>query len=412
MKKIFYLLLCLFLFSTTLKAASLDRFVIKSEYLFDATSLRVSATTATSFIAEYRIIRALKNYGYENINWIVTVVAQKPGQSEINLTEPLTLTESTLDQSFNDRTITASIPANLVGAIVRLKYEYLTYNANGLLINNLRNTSYSTYQYTSALSSTTSPNYPGVPYNVADLKLFCSNMGPNVSTGNFRKVSWASGGYNDFAFNWANIEGVTSLGGFLYVSQAGNLHKVNPNGNYTILGNMGDWAGTQAIASSANGYIYIVQNSHLHKVNATTGDYAVLGGPIWGGTEGMVAYGGNLFIVQNQSLHKVDENTGNYVLISGQDWGGTQAIASSGDGWIYLVQNSYLHKVSTIDGSYTILGDQVWSNTNTKGMTYYDGYLYILQNSRLHRVNKDNGEFAVLGNPNFVNSKHLAALQL
>ncbi len=406
MKRHYILLVWFILFSLNLNAASLNSFTIQGQYLVGS-NLKVSMSNPTEFKVDYSITRYLKDYGYENINWIVTVVYQKNGEAEIELTTPLTLTESTLVNPINYRTATATIPAGKVGGRVSLKFQSLMYNASGTPVNNLRITEYSSTSYITATGSVVPevPVIPPAPFNSINAHLFTT-----YPTDGIRRIDYISGGFHNVESNWANTQGMAHLNGYIYIVQSGNLHKVNPiSGSYNLIGESGIWNGTEAVASSSNGYIYIVQNSTLHKVDPNTGNYSILGIPDWAGTEGMVAYNGYLYIVQNSTLHKVDENTGTYSILGIPDWSGTEAIASSGDGFIYLVQNGYLHKVSTTDGSYVILGDREWLNTYKMGMAYYNGFLYILQNDRLHKVNKEDGSYTILGNPSFSQNKFLTA---
>lgn len=407
------ILFCLMLLVNIVNAGTLDRFSIKRQYLFDDSDnyLFISQNDMfTSFTADYTITRGIKNYGAEHMNWRVTLVAMvtvldegSRFSYEIELTDPIILTDAdALSQPYNDLEIKCNIgrfaPLNYVE--IRLKCEALSYDEiDGSLVNTNRDTLYSSKSYI-ALDGF-SPN----PYRREDLKLF-SAIGSYIY-GN----SYISGGYEQISSNWANVQGMASLDNFLYIAQAGNLHKLNSvTGVWTLLGPQGVWQGTEAVASSTNGYLYIVQNSRIHKVNPATGSYQVLGNPEWSGTQAMVAYGGYLFVVQNQHLHKVDENTGNYAVISGPDWGGTQAIASSADGYIYIIRNNYLHKLSTYDGSLTVLGGQNWANTAAKGMTFYNGFLYVIQGSQMYKVDKASGFRMALGINNHSQSSHLTAL--
>ncbi|WP_316820859.1 hypothetical protein [Pedobacter gandavensis] len=398
MKKYYILLLVCFLFSLKLSAAALNSFSIQSQYLVGS-QLQVSLITSTEFKVDYSIVRFLRNYGYEKIDWIVTVVYQKSGENEIQLTTPVTLTETILTQPLNTRTATATIPPGKVGGIIYLKFQALTYDLNGKLINNLRGTEYSSTSYTTFIPS---PVIPPTSFSGANAHLFSVHQ-----QGTVRRIDYLTGGFQNLGSNvWANTQGVAHLNGSIFIVQAGNLHKVNPlNGDWVLIGETGIWNGTDVAASSSNGFIYIIQNSRLHKVDPISGDFSILGNPEWGGTEAMVAYNGYLYVVQNSTLHKVDQNTGEYSILGDPDWAGTEAIASSGDGFIYIVQNGYLHKVNTNDGSFVILGGQDWLNTYKMGMAFYDNSLYILQNARLHKVNKNDGSLVVLGNPSYnVNS--------
>ncbi|WP_316820857.1 hypothetical protein [Pedobacter gandavensis] len=391
MRKPVFTLLFLIMSLSCVNAAKLDRFYIKRAYQLDDTDNYVPISqnsNFTQFTAEYTVTRALRSYGLENLNWIVTLVAigEEDGISyEQNISKPITLTHTDgLSQMYNNLEILGTMPNNLLHfdyVEIRLKYEQLSYDeTSGDLINTDRDVTYSKKLYV-----TTRKEHPN-PFLKGDLKLFSTYYSI------LRKASYVSGGYWNFSENWENVQGMASLNGFLYIVQAGNLHKLNPEtGEYTILGTMGDWNGTDAVAGSSNGFLYIVQNSRIHKVDPITGAYVILGNPEWSATEAMVAYQGNLYVVQNSRLHRVSENTGAITLISEPDWGGTKAIASSGDGFIYIIQNSYLHKISTEDASFTILGEQVWANTHQKGMTFYNNSLYVIRNGVLLKVEKGTG---------------------
>lgn len=398
MKKFLFTLLLLIISFSCANAAKLDRFYIKRIYQLDDTDNYVPVSqnsNYTNFTAEYTVTRALRSYGLENLNWKVTLVSieEKDGISyERNLSKPIILTHTDgLSQMYNHLEISGSLPNNLLFldyVEIHLKYEQLSYDeTSGNLINSNRDVTYSKKLYVATLKE-----YPN-PFLKGDLKLFSTYYSL------LRKGSYVTGGYWNFSENWADVQGMASLNGSLYIVQAGNLHKLNPEtGDYTILGTMGDWNGTDAVASSSNGFLYIVQNSRIHKVNPVTGAYVILGNPEWLATEAMVAYQGNLYVVQNSRLHRVNENTGEITLISGPDWAGTKAIASSGDGFIYIIQNSYLHKISTDDASFTILGGQIWANTHQKGMTFYNNSLYVIRNGVLLKVEKGTGSITNINN--------------
>lgn len=405
MKNYYFVLLITLLYSVNTKAAILNKFVIQSQYLLSANALRLNTTGDTPFLVDVEIDRYLKDYGYENVDWLVTVVFQKNGEADLALsTTKAVQTTDFSGQTFLRFTLDAKLPAGKTGGKIVLKYSYLTYNNNGSLINDSRITENTLTSF--------SANIPDVPvqvgFNINNAHLFMANP----SGLDMRKADYLSGGHVNFGEpEWKDIQGMTSLNGSLYVVQANNLHRVDKtNGAFSLIGELGIWPGTEAITSSTNGYLYIVQNSRIHKVNPTTGDFTIIGNPEWANTDAIVAYNGYLYLAENAHLYKVNENTGTYIELGDSEWAGTQGMASGGDGYIYIVQNAHLHKVNTETGNIQVLGGRDWADTNIKGVAFYNNDIYILQNYYLHRVNKDTGEWLTLGARHYSNSCYLTVI--
>lgn len=241
---------------------------------------------------------------------------------------------------------------------------------------------------------------PPAPFNPQNAHLFMSNRSNN----SLRKSDYISGGYLNFGgSDWANIQGIVGHNSYIYIVQAGNLHKFNTaTEQYEILGSLGIWNNIDAITVSSNGFLYIVKNSYLYKVSPSNGSFTIIGGANWAmGVEAMTAHNGYLYAVENKHLYKINENTGSYVRLGTEEWGGTLAITNNNDGYLYIIQNGYLHKVNSADGSYQILGERDWFGTNKNAAAFYSNELYIIQNKRLHRVNLSNGSWTVLGNPEY-----------
>ncbi|MBB6272705.1 hypothetical protein HDF26_003162 [Pedobacter cryoconitis] len=404
MKNYYFLLLIPFFFLTNAKAAYLTKFAIQSQYLSNSNSLNVNTNGTTPFAVNITIARDMKIYGYENIDWILTVVFQKSGEPDLVLSTPKVINGSDFSGGFMDFTTNATLPAGKSGGKIILKYSYIFYNTTGVPISNVRSIGESNSSYNASITPTPPPSSG---FNLQNARLFMANP----SGYNMRKADYVTGGQRNFAEQvWANIQGMTSLNDYLYVVQADNLHKVDKDGNFILLGELGIWKGTEGIASSTNGYLYIVQNSRIHKVNPTTGEFSIIGNPEWANTDAIVAYNGYLFLAENGYLYKVNENTGTYIQLNDADWKGTEGMASGADGWIYIVQNGYLHKVDAETGTIQLLGGRDWPNTNNKGVAFFDNSIYILQNYSLHRVNKNTGTFTALGNREYSNSCHLTVL--
>ncbi|MBB6498856.1 PQQ-like beta-propeller repeat protein [Pedobacter cryoconitis] len=404
MKNYYLVLLVALFFSTNTKAANITKFIIQSQFLSNSTSLNVKPTEKTPFNVDVTLTRDLKSYGYENVDWILTVVFQKNGEPDLELSTPKAINGNDFIGGFMDFTVNATLPVGKTGGVVILKYSYIFYNNEGVPISNSRSIGVTNTSYKASIPVTPPPS---AGFNIQNARLFMANP----SGYDLRKADYLSGGQRNFGEQvWANIQGMTSLNGYLYVVQANNLHKVDKEGNFTLIGELGIWKNTEAVTSSTNGYLYIVQNSRIHKVDPTTGTYSILGNPEWANTDAIVAYNGYLFLAENGYLYKVNENTGTYIQLNDAEWAGTQGMASGADGWIYVVQNGYLHRVNAESGAFEVLGGHEWPNTNIKGVAFYDNSVYILQNYSLHRVNKVTGAFTVLGNREYSNSCHLTVL--
>ena len=132
--------------------------------------------------------------------------------------------------------------------------------------------------------------------------------------------------------NWAGSTSMAILdwdGGDeqLFVIDDDALWRVNVNtGGYTLLGNIGDWAGETSMTGFA-GRLYVVQDRHLWRVEPSNGAYTDLGGS-WNTTTAMTDID-KLYIVNNNSLYSADIVTGNRQLRgSAGAWGGPVLMAS------------------------------------------------------------------------------------
>lgn len=414
MKK-YFLLIAIILFSINANSASIVKFQIQSQYLSNSTTLRVSRTKAQDFKVNVTIDRNIKSYGYERIDWILTVVYTVYGEKEIELSSPMTIVDKNFSSNpgYLDLVISATIPANKAGGRVQLKYSTLTYNNEGNLINDRRPDNFTNFTYAVSFDTGVNPE-PGadpdpVRFNPNNLRLYTSNG----EGANFRLTDYMSGGYLTFGKpEWKSIDGITSLNNFLYVISTNSLHKVDPsNGSWVVLGTVGDWQGTAAITkSTTDGYLYIVSNNRIHKVNPNNGDYTLIGQPEWGGVSSIVEYNDYLYLVENEKLYRVDKTTGAFLRLGNERWEGTRGIASDNQGSLYIISNNYLHKVNSADGSYVLLGPQVWDNTSDNGIIFYKDSLYIVRSNRLYAVDKQTGSYRTLGKPDFNNTAHITIL--
>jgi hypothetical protein len=401
MKNKYVLLIVLLIFSVGAKAFSINKFQIQTQYLKDATTLNI-ASRPTPFKVDVTIGRDLKSYGYELVDISIYVVYRGAVQNSQEAISPAKIiTGSNFSGAFTDFTLEANLPASKTTGVIELVFTYTVYSNSGTPGGRASG------QAVTYFNVNTDVPPSNIPFDLANAHLFMSNP----SGQNLRKADYTSGGQRNFsAAVWANVQGITSLNNYLYIVQANNLHKVDQDGNFTILGQQGIWPGTEAVTSSSNGYIYIAQNARIHKMDPNTGQFTIIGNPEWANTEAMVAYNGYLYISENGYLYKVNENTGTYIQLNDAEWAGTQGMASGEDGWIYLVQNGYLHRVNAETGVWNVLGERDWLNTNTHGVAYYDNSVYILQNRSLHRVNKLTGSLQALGNPDYSTSAHLTPM--
>ncbi|MBB6498854.1 hypothetical protein [Pedobacter cryoconitis] len=377
--KLKHLILLLLSFSFYgLRAASLTKFAIQQQYLMDEYNIRGSEHHEVTFKTDITISRALKSYGYEKINWIITVVSSD--NYHIPMSKSIQITESDFPNNTASLDITIDCTSTGIDPQVRVQMEALTYDDLGNLTPEKRNSRWSSQRFdVSGPFLTDNP-----PVNIANANLYSSY----APSSNFRKSDYITGGALTFGqSDWANTQGITSLNGSLYVVQANNLHKVNStDGSYIILGQQQIWKATEAVASSSNGSIYIIQNSRIHKVNPSNGQYSIIGNPEWANTDCLTAYNGYLYIVENNHLYKVNENTGTYTELNSATWGGAKGIASTNDGYIWIVQNGYLHKISTATGEWQSSQYQQWSDAPKGCLAYYNGNLYALKGPYLVKV--------------------------
>ncbi|PWG81070.1 SMP-30/gluconolactonase/LRE family protein [Pararcticibacter amylolyticus] len=378
MKKYFLLLVLIVLTSfLNTKAANLSNF-----YVTPSTAdfkISVSETSPKNVTAGFTIQRTYWSYGWEYLDWTVTLVLNEPSQ-ETALSAPIHITHYDFNGATSlSKTLSATIPQGKLSGVVSLKYQYKVYNGSGTP------TGVTNTEYSSRVYELTLPNQGNVDLNNANIFA--------VVGSELRRIDNNTGAYITVGGAvWPNTNVMTSLDGFLYIIQAGNIHRVNKStGSYNIVTN--NFPNSEGIAA-LDGELYIVQNNDLHRMNKDNGAYTVISSS-WNGTEAMTALDGYIYIIQNGYLHKVNKN-GSYSILGGQIWNGTNAMTNL-DGYLYIVQNGYLHKVDKDSGTYSILGSQVW--TGTSGAAAYNGSLYIVQNQRIHKVDKDTGSFAILGNP-------------
>lgn len=412
MKKYLFSLIVIVLFSINARSAAIDSYVIQSQYLQNSPTLKVYSTTATEFKADVTITRNIKSYGYENVDWLVTLIYQD-GAKEIELSEPVAITGNTFNSNaYYKAVLTGKVPANKIGGEVKVKYTYIFYNNEGIPISDKRSVGYSNNSFRTELSLSNNPG-PGpgpnpISYNPNNLRLFASNL-----TGqNFRKIDYESGGYLNFGKQeWRTIDGITALNNYLYVLSTGTLHRVDPsNGTWTALGTIGDWKGPAAMTKSVtDGYLYIVQNDRIHRVNPNNGDYNVIGQPEWRGVRSILEYKNDLYLVENNDFYRVDKTTGSYTKLGNQSWPGTKGIVNDEQGNFYIVCNGEVRKVNPADGSYTLLAKDS-APTNYNGIAIYNESLYIFRNSRLYVINKQTGSTTLIGNPDFGGCEYLTIL--
>jgi hypothetical protein len=372
MKLTSIILLLLLTSSTGLNAASITKFAIQPQYLTDANTIRGSGPHRVGFKANITITRSLKSYGFEKLRWTLDIA----NEDEQTLSDYIQITEANFPSNLSsvDLTVDCSSIGTDKGVRVRV------FNQGEIGGPPVSQDSILIYS-TKAFNVIPPPLNPNPSVNLPDVHLFAAYS----QTADFRQIDYITGGSLKFGLSeWANVQGMTSLNGYLYVVQANNLHRINPtDGSWVILGQQGIWPGTEGVASSSNGYIYIVQNSRIHKVNPTTGQFTIIGNPEWANTDCLTTYNGFIYIVENNHLYKVNENTGSYSELNIDLWGGAKGIASSNDGYIWIIQAGNLHKVNATSGEWTMGTQGDWNNSQKGCLTYYNGGLYALRNNSL-----------------------------
>lgn len=169
--------------------------------------------------------------------------------------------------------------------------------------------------------------------------------------------------------SWTGTDGMTAIGGNLYIVQGGTLWKVNattgarsPFSAYPT-----GWEGTEAMAAWGN-FIYAIQGGTLWRVDVTNGSVTSFSQyPTgWQGTEAMSATNGNLFAVQGGEFWRVNLSNG-AVASLGNGWSGTKGMAAV-NGFIYAVQGDVMWKVNGSNGSTVQVGSLTHPNTNSMTM--------------------------------------------
>jgi len=199
----------------------------------------------------------------------------------------------------------------------------------------------------------------------------------------------------------------------MWIVQNSHLHRVDPqSGNWLVLGGP-VWGGSNsmtAIWHPGSEALFIIQNGILHRVSPFDGTWSVLGED-WGGRTVMTAVGDSLFIIQEATLHKVNPVTGDREVLGAPEWAATTSMATL---WypterIFAIQNNYIHEISPLDGTWRTVGNPEWDGCTS--MTALGTELFVIQNSFLHKVNPHDGSYIALGEQVWEGAAGITALR-
>lgn len=192
--------------------------------------------------------------------------------------------------------------------------------------------------------------------------------------------------------------GVSSIAGdgsaIFYAHQYdsdGYMYKIQNSSGYLQIVNGAYWRYIQGMASLGQ-YLYVIENGYLVRIDKKTNEFKRIGSRLWAKTQSMTASNTHLFIVHNDNLYRIDPNgPDSYEWIGRTYWkytGGMAFDPSSPDS-IYILENGSINKVSGVSGNSRRFGP-VGYWPNARGLTYLNGYLYVLNATKLWRISVSN----------------------
>lgn len=175
--------------------------------------------------------------------------------------------------------------------------------------------------------------------------------------------------------DWTAVNGMTALGGKLYVASDLHLWEVDKRGNARPLAAKGspDWGRTTSV-TTLDGNLYCINEEILYRVEPS-GKVTNLGKE-WFSVPGMAALDGKLYIVADEGLYEVEPSTGKYTKLS-EDWYNVDGIVAL-DGKLYIMMRDRLYEVDKLGNRKQLGGEYNTPN----GLAVAGGKLYVFAYQR------------------------------